>query len=83
MAPFLLLGFLLAGILHVWVPNHLYRLRAWIPFWPLIRFWAGPFCIPGVHRLRGRVEWHDGHDVDESALKKAVEDAGFEFGGRV
>ena len=30
-----------------------------------------------------RVEWHDGHDVDESALKKAVEDAGFEFGGRV
>ena len=24
MAPFLLLGFLLAGILHVWVPNHLY-----------------------------------------------------------
>ena len=24
-----------------------------------------------------------GHDVDESALKKAIEDAGFEFGGRV
>jgi uncharacterized membrane protein YraQ (UPF0718 family)/copper chaperone CopZ len=24
MAPFLLLGFFLAGILHVWVPNHLY-----------------------------------------------------------
>ena len=24
MAPFLLLGFLLAGILHVWVPNHVY-----------------------------------------------------------
>ena len=24
MAPFLLLGFLLAGVLHVWVPNHLY-----------------------------------------------------------
>ena len=24
MAPFLLLGFLLAGILHVWVPNRLY-----------------------------------------------------------
>lgn len=24
MAPFLLLGFLLAGIIHVWIPNHLY-----------------------------------------------------------
>jgi len=24
MAPFLLLGFLLAGIIHVWLPNHLY-----------------------------------------------------------
>ena len=29
------------------------------------------------------VEWHDEHDVEESALKKAIEDAGFEFGGRV
>ena len=30
-----------------------------------------------------RVEWHDAHDVDEAALKKAVEEAGFEFGGKV
>ena len=30
-----------------------------------------------------RVHWHDADDVDESALKKAIEDAGFEFGGRV
>lgn len=29
------------------------------------------------------VEWHDEDDVDEAALKKAVEEAGFEFGGRV
>ena len=29
-----------------------------------------------------RVKWHDEHDVDESALKKAIEDAGFEFCGR-
>ena len=29
-----------------------------------------------------RVKWHDEDDVDESALKKAIEDAGFEFGGR-
>ncbi len=29
-----------------------------------------------------RVKWHDADDVDESALKKAIEDAGFEFGGR-
>jgi hypothetical protein len=28
------------------------------------------------------VKWHDEDDVDESALKKAIEDAGFEFGGR-
>lgn len=28
------------------------------------------------------VEWHDAHDVDEGALRKAVEEAGFEFGGR-
>ena len=30
-----------------------------------------------------RVKWHDEDDVDESALKKAIEDAGFEFAGRV
>ena len=29
-----------------------------------------------------RVKWHDEDDVDESALKKAIEDAGFEFCGR-
>jgi hypothetical protein len=29
-----------------------------------------------------RVKWHDEDDVDESALKKAIEDAGFEFAGR-
>ena len=28
------------------------------------------------------VKWHDADNVDESALKKAIEDAGFEFGGR-
>ena len=27
------------------------------------------------------VEWHDDDDVDEAALKTAVEEAGFEFGG--
>ena len=41
------------------------------------------FAVADVARKELRVEWHDGHDVDESALKKAVEDAGFEFGGRV
>jgi len=40
-------------------------------------------AVADVSRKELRVEWHDGHDVDESALKKAVEDAGFEFGGRV
>ena len=40
-------------------------------------------AVADVARKELRVEWHDGHDVDESALKKAVEDAGFEFGGRV
>ena len=28
-----------------------------------------------------RVEWHDDDDIDETALKKSIEDAGFEFGG--
>jgi len=27
------------------------------------------------------VEYHDEDDVDEAALKTAVEEAGFEFGG--
>ena len=30
-----------------------------------------------------RVEWHDDDDVDEAALRKSIEDAGFEFGGRI
>lgn len=40
-------------------------------------------AVADVSRKELRVEWHDEHDVDESALKKAVEDAGFEFGGQV
>ena len=40
-------------------------------------------AVADVARKELRVEWHDEHDVDESALKKAIEDAGFEFGGRV
>ena len=36
-----------------------------------------------VSKKELRVEWHDVHDVDEAALKKAVEEAGFEFGGKV
>ena len=40
-------------------------------------------AVADVSRKELRVEWRDGHDVDESALKKAIEDAGFEFGGRV
>ena len=30
-----------------------------------------------------RLEWHDEDDINETALKKAVEEAGFEFGGEV
>ncbi len=40
-------------------------------------------AVADVARKELRVEWHDEHDVDESALKKAIEDAGFEFGGQV
>ena len=40
-------------------------------------------AVADVARKELRVEWHDEHDVNESALKKAIEDAGFEFGGRV
>ena len=29
------------------------------------------------------VVWHDDDDIDESALEKTIEDAGFEFGGEV
>lgn len=36
-----------------------------------------------VSKKELRVEWHDAHDIDEGSLKKAVEEAGFEFGGRV
>jgi copper chaperone CopZ len=36
-----------------------------------------------VSKKELRVEWHDEDDVDEAALKKAVEEAGFEFGGKV
>jgi hypothetical protein len=28
------------------------------------------------------VQWHGDDDVDENALKIAVEEAGFEFGGK-
>jgi uncharacterized membrane protein YraQ (UPF0718 family)/copper chaperone CopZ len=41
------------------------------------------FAEADVARKELLVEWHDEHDVDEAALKKAVEEAGFEFGGRV
>lgn len=40
-------------------------------------------AVADLARKELRVEWHDEHDVDESALKKAIEDAGFEFGGQV
>ena len=30
-----------------------------------------------------RVVWHDEDDINETALKKAVDEAGFEFGGVV
>jgi uncharacterized membrane protein YraQ (UPF0718 family)/copper chaperone CopZ len=36
-----------------------------------------------VERKELRVQWHDEDDVNDDALKKAVEDAGFEFGGKV
>ena len=39
-------------------------------------------AVADVARKELRVEWHDQDDVDESTLKKAIEDAGFEFGGR-
>ena len=41
------------------------------------------FAEADVARKELLVEWRDEHDVDEAALKKAVEEAGFEFGGRV
>ena len=41
------------------------------------------FAEADVARKELLVEWHDEHDVDEAALKKTVEEAGFEFGGPV
>lgn len=45
MAPFLLLGFLLAGVIHVWIPNHLY-----VPKISKVNFksvlWAALFGVP-------------------------------------
>ena len=45
MAPFLLLGFLLAGILHVWVPNHLYIPKIAKPNFMSV-LWAALFGVP-------------------------------------
>ena len=41
------------------------------------------FAEADVSRKELFVKWHDEDDVDEAALKKAVEEAGFEFGGAV
>ena len=41
------------------------------------------FAEADVSRKELFVKWHDEDDIDETALKKAVEDAGFEFGGAV
>ena len=41
------------------------------------------FAEADVSRKELLVKWHDEDDVDETALKKAVEEAGFEFGGAV
>ena len=41
------------------------------------------FAEADVSRKELLVKWHDEDDVDEAALKKAVEEAGFEFGGAV
>ena len=45
MAPFLLLGFLLAGILHVWVPNHVYVPKISKPNFKSV-LWAALFGVP-------------------------------------
>lgn len=45
MAPFLLLGFLLAGILHVWIPNHLYIPKIAKPNFKST-LWAALFGVP-------------------------------------
>ena len=41
------------------------------------------FAEADVSRKELVVKWHDEDDIDEAALKKAVEEAGFEFGGAV
>ena len=41
------------------------------------------FAEADVSRKELLVKWHDEDDIDEAALKKAVEEAGFEFGGAV
>lgn len=45
MAPFLLLGFLLAGILHVWVPSKLYVPKISKPTFKSV-LWAAVFGVP-------------------------------------
>ncbi len=45
MAPFLMLGFLLAGILHVWVPNHLYVPKISKPNFKSV-LWSALFGVP-------------------------------------
>ncbi len=45
MAPFLLLGFLLAGILHVWVPNRIYVPKISKPNFASV-LWAALFGVP-------------------------------------
>ena len=41
------------------------------------------FAEADVSRKELMVKWHDEDDIDEAALKKAVDEAGFEFGGKV
>jgi copper chaperone CopZ len=41
------------------------------------------FAEADVSRKELVVKWHDEDDIDEAALKKAVDEAGFEFGGAV
>ena len=45
MAPFLLLGFLLAGIIHVWIPNRLYIPKIAKPNLKSV-VWAALFGVP-------------------------------------
>ena len=41
------------------------------------------FAVADVASKELHVDWHDEDDIDESALKTTVEEAGFEFGGIV